>query len=88
MKKAIKLLCGMMCLLVVMTIVLSACDLTKNPDGSVNIPQGKDQIPVYYGMLLFDSPDIEIPQVNYVDDLSNGKGNNGNNGIVGFELCL
>ena len=70
MKKAIKLLCGIMCLFMVMTVLLTGCDF-----GNVDVAHGKDQTPVYYGMLLFDSSDVKIPEVNYVDETSNSSDN-------------
>ncbi len=70
MKKAIKLLCGIMCLFMVMTVLLTGCDF-----GNIDVAHGKDQTPVYYGMLLFDSSDVKIPEVNYVDETSNSSDN-------------
>ena len=70
MKKAIKLLCGIMCLFMVMTVLLTGCDF-----GNIDVAHGKDQPPVYYGMLLFDSSDVKIPEVNYVDETSNSSDN-------------
>ena len=82
MKKTLKLLCGILCLLSVLLITLSSCDLQNLFGVSVDVSKGDGVTPIYYGVLLFDSPDVEIPEVNYVDGSSNKKnnGNTDNNG--------
>ena len=77
MKKTLKMLFGILCLLSIVLITLSGCDMQNSFGGPVDVSKGDGVTPVYYGMLLFDSADVEIPEVNYVDDLSDKK-NNGN----------
>ena len=78
MKKTLKLLCGIICLLSVVLITLSGCDMGNLFDGSVNVPKGDGFTPVYYGMLMSTSPDVEIPPVSYEDVVKENAGNNGN----------
>ena len=78
MKKTLKLLCGIICLLSVVLITLSGCDMGNLFDRSVNVPKGDGFTPVYYGMLMSTSPDVEIPPVSYEDVVKENAGNNGN----------
>ena len=78
MKKTLKMLCGIICLLSVVLITLSGCDMGNLFDGSVNVPKGDGFTPVYYGMLMSTSPDVEIPPVSYEDVVKENAGNNGN----------
>ena len=77
MKKTLKLLCGIICLLVVLVIAFTGCDKNSS-DEPVILPQSKDQTPIYYGMLMSISPDLKIPTVNYDDATLKRSGNNGN----------
>ena len=85
MKKIFQILCSLVCLLSIVSVVMSSCNWASQPSqgdpgsgnsqGAVN-SDGK-QIPVYEGMSILTS--INVPKTTFADNSSNSKGKeNGN----------
>ena len=66
MKKTQKMFYSLICLFAAMMIVLSGCDMFGGP--VFREPEDEKTIPVYHGMVMSTSADIEIPSNFYEDD--------------------
>ena len=78
MKKTLKMLFGFLCLLSAMVFALSGCDMQNMFGGPVEVPKEDGVTPVYYGMLMSTSPNVEIPSVSYEEAAKGNTNNNGN----------
>ena len=89
MKRTLKLLCALVCLLSVLALVLSSCNLLPtapqsttpaNSETENNSPNGSQnkQVPVYQGMSISTTTVVAMP--SFEKEGNNGNGNTDNNG--------